>query len=336
MNRLLSSLLVSAVALATAACSPALTWREPISMTEHSPDAYVGSNMLVSRQVRMALPEGWHFKRRKKGEPEGVRLWIHDTGGNAVMGAYAFKHFDFPIAPSRATEVYAGIAMNGFEQKEAHRTEIDGNETHVILGAKEDTGKQRLSALIYEGQNAISDITLSVDPGYFAKNPHLPYAIFNSYKVMPRQVSERRIKGSFSFRCDDGSLEWFDDHAGKWESGGFAVAGKLGGELVIISIRQVSTARFQDFFKMERFQSQETAAELHFAGKTYPARVIVRDSRADKHVHAAYLFQHAGKDYLLDVFRAFTEYRPTDARSLHDEPEIRRALEARFYFDGGA
>lgn len=52
-----------------------------------------------------------------------VKLWIRDTGGNAVTGAYMFNHFDFPISPARATEVYADKGMDGHNQKEARKTE---------------------------------------------------------------------------------------------------------------------------------------------------------------------------------------------------------------------
>jgi hypothetical protein len=334
MSKYLHSALGMAAALAVTACMPALTWREPLVMSEYPSDGYVDSNMVVVAQMRMALPEGWRFHRRKKEDPKTIRLWIQDTGGKAVTGAYLFSHFEFALSPTRTTEVYAKSAMKNFDQKEVHRTEIDGDEAYVVSGVKDEHNLQRLSALIYEGKSSISEITLLIDSGFSAKNPRLPYEIFNSYKLMPRQMSERRMKGSFSFKCNDGSMEWLDDSDGKWESHGFSVTGKLGADDYIIGIRQVSTTRFQDFLKMERFQKEEYNTEIHLAGAAYPARAIVRDSRDDKHVHAAYFFKHNGKDYLLSVFRAFPVYRETDANNVHREPEVVRVLDTNFYFDG--
>jgi len=87
---------------------------------------------------------------------------------------------------------------------------------------------------------------------------------------------------------------------------------------------------------MERFQKEEYDTEIHLAGTVYPARAIVRDSREDNHVHAAYFFKHDGKDYLLSVFRAFPVYRETAAHNVHQEPEVVRVLDTNFYFEGAS
>jgi len=86
MSKYLHSAFGMAVALAMTACTPALTWREPLAMSEYPSDGYVDSNMVVVAQVRMALPEGWRFHRRKKEDPKSIRFWIQDPGGNAVKG----------------------------------------------------------------------------------------------------------------------------------------------------------------------------------------------------------------------------------------------------------
>jgi hypothetical protein len=144
-------------------------------------------------------------------------------------------------------------------------------------------------------------------------------------------MSERRIKGSFSFKSDDGSLEWLDDSTRKWQTNGFSVIGKVGGESVILEVSQVSTTRFQDFFKLERFQAAEIATELHLAGKTFAARAIVSEGREGKNAQAVFMFKHQGKDYMLDIFRVLSEHDAADARSLHNDKAIRHALDTSFY-----
>lgn len=353
--------LAAAVALATAACSPAmiqpdsvtvsdspagspapatsadeLTWTTPLAASEPQ-DAYVASNMLVTHHVRMALPEGWHFKRRQEGDPKGVSLWLHDSGGNAVLGAYSFNYFDFPISPIRATSVYAEKVMDAFKGKEAHRTEIDHREAHVVTGVNRQTGQQRISTLIFQGGRsirAINEITLLVDPGYLAQNPGIPRAISSSFKLMPGQMAERRIKGSFSFRCLDGTMDWLDDSTRLWQTAGFSVIGKAGDAAVIIEIAQVSTTRFQDFFKLEHFRAGEIQTELHFAGKAYPARAIITLPNEQGTIKVAYLFKHEGKDYLLGIFRKVKGDEQADAAKLHEEKGLRRVLDESFYFDG--
>jgi hypothetical protein len=353
----LLSALATAVTLAAVACSPAmiqpesvtvtdspasaasvekLTWSAPLA-TSQPPDAYVASNMLVTNHVRMALPEGWRFKRRREEDPKGVSLWIHDTGGNAVSGAYSFNHFDFAISPLRATGVYADKLMGGYKEKEARRTEIDHSEAHVVKGVSRETGQQRISTLIFQGSSsirAINDITLLADPSYLAQNPGLPHAIANSFKLMPGQMAERRIKGSFSFRCHDGTMDWLDDSTLKWQTAGFSVIGKAGDAAVVIDIGQVSTARFQDFFKLERFQPGEIATELHFAGRVFPARAVIGLPNEKKNVKVAFLFKHEGKDYLLGIFRKLQGDEDVDAANLHKDKGIRRVLDESFYYNG--
>ena len=235
--------LAAAAALATAACEPAFTWREPVSMASYSPDAYLASNMLITHQRRMALPEGWTFKHRRPEDAEGIFFWIRDTGGNAVMGAYSYKHFEAELFPPKATEIFVGVAMKDLTEREGRKTEIDGTEAHVVTGVKQDRDAKRITALIYDsfaGKSDLSEITIIGDRSYLGQNQALPFNIFSTYKIMPRQLAERRLKGSFSFKCDDGAAEWMDDITGKWQKKGFNVYSQLGKDGLMIGGHTVS------------------------------------------------------------------------------------------------
>jgi hypothetical protein len=330
MNKLLVTALVISLMLPLSACTAALSIREPIAMQNYTADAYVESNLLVVRQVRMALPEGWRFKRRDKEDPKEVLFFIKDTGSNTVTGALRYNSFDYPVAVSRAAPIYAEKAMDGFSDKANAKTEIDGRESYVIQGSWKDE-KQRASALIQQGQYGISDITLIADPGYFTRDPSTAYTIFNSYKFMPRGISERRIKGMFSFKCDDGNMEWFNDIDGVWDVKGFAVGGNLAGEFVVLDLTEVKTPRFSDFFKLENLSVKEFETEVHIAGKNFPARAVADEEQ--KHVWAGYVFKYGGKDYRLEVYRTTKQSKAADVRKLLEEPEIRRALDTYFYFN---
>jgi hypothetical protein len=333
LERRSAQLLVVFVALVLPACSPALAVREPIAMSAFPADSYAASNMVIVGQVRMALPNGWRFKGTKKGDPEDIRFFIRDTGSNTLTGALRHTHFDFPVAAARVAEVYAQKAMSKFTDKEIRKAEIDGRESYVVQGTW-GSEKQRASALIQQGTQGISDITLLADPGYFTRDPQIAYTIFNSYKFMPMRMSERRIKGAFGFRCHDGSLSWFDDADAPWESKGYYVSGRLGGEFVVLGITQVSTTRFPDFFKMDKFGIPEFSTDIHFAGQSYAARAIGNVSEERKSVRVIYLFKHAGTDYRMEVYRARLPLPAEDAKRIHEDPEIRRALDEYFYFDG--
>ena len=326
-----------AAAFVSSPPAESLTWREPLSATEDRANGYLTSNLLVTRHVRMALPEGWRFQRRSEDDPKDVALWIHDTGGNAVSGAYLHTHFDFAISPARATGVYADKVLSRYKNKEARRTEIDGSEAHVLQAMSGETGKKRVSTLIYEGSRSIrniDDITLLFDPAYLAQNPGVPTAIASSFKIMPGKMAERRIKGSFSFRCQDGTLEWLDDSSKKWQAAGFSIIGKAGDNGVIVGVSRVSTTRFQDFFKTEMFQPGEIQTELHFAGKVFPARALVGAWKEDRATKVAYMFQHEGKDYLVEVFLKLHGDGELEGKNLLNDKDVRRILDTSFYFDG--
>jgi hypothetical protein len=332
MNKRLVTALGISLMLSLSACTAALSIREPIAMQNYTADAYAESNLLVVNQVRMALPEGWRFKATKKEDAEDILFFIKDTGSNTVSGALRYNRFDYPVSVSRAAPIYAEKAMDGFSNKEIAKTEIDGRESYVIQGSWKDE-KQRASALIQQGAQGISDITLIADPGYFTRDPSTAYTIFNSYKYMPRDISERRIKGTFSFKCDDGKMDWFNDTDGTWDVKGFVVGGDLAGEFVVLGIAEVKTSRFSDFFKLETLSVKEFEAEVHIAGKSFPARAVADESQEEKNVWASYLFKHGGKDYRMQVYRTTKLSKAADIRKLHEEPAIRRALDTYFYFN---
>jgi hypothetical protein len=333
MDKLLVSALSLTLVFSLSACTAAPAIREPIVMRNYSPDAYTASNLLVARQVRMALPEGWRFKAASPEEKEmkDVRFFIKDTGSNTVTGALRYTGFDHPVPVSRLAPLYAEKAMSEFSNKEIAKTEIDGEESYVVQGTWTDQ-KQRASALIQQGPKGISDITLIADPGYFTRDPSTAYTIFNSYQFMPRGISERRIKGAFSFKCDNGSMEWFNDTDGTWDTNGFVVSGRLAGEFVVLGITEVKTSRFSDFFKLERLSIKEFETEVHIAGMSFPARGIGNESSEKKLVSMHYLFKHGGKSYRMHVYRTTELSTVVEAQKLHEEPEIRRALDAYFYF----
>jgi hypothetical protein len=318
------------LALLLSACSPALSVREPIVMRSYPADTYAESNLLVVKQVRMALPEGWRFKARELDDVEDILFFIRDTGSNTVTGALRYTHFNFPINVSHIAQPYADKAMKQFSDKQLAKTEIDGREAYVIQGTSNDK-MQRISTLIQLGTQGVIDITLAADTGYFTREQSTVYTLFNSYQFVPPSLSERRIRGAFSFRCEDGSMEWMDDIDNAWALKGFEVSGTLADEYVVLGIAEVKTQRFSDFLKVEDMSIKEFDTEVHIAGKHFPAKAV--GDEYDLRFSMYYLFEHGGKAYRMFVYRTALELPVADARKLHEEPEIRRALDTYFYFD---
>jgi hypothetical protein len=331
MNKLLALALGLALALPLSACTSALTIREPIVMRNYSPDSYSESNLLIVNQVRMALPEGWRFKARKKENAEDILFFIKDTGSNTVSGGFRYHRFDFSIAISQVLPAYIKNTMGDLSDKELAKTEIDGREAYIFQGTSKGDS-QRASAFIQQGTQGISEITLFADLGYFTRDPSIAYTIFNSYQFMPRGISERRLKGMFSFKCDDGLMRWYSDTDGPWVSKGFLASGKLDGSFVMLEIAEVKTARFSDFFKLDQLSIKEFETVVHIAGKSFPAQAMGDES--DKNVWVSYIFKHDGKHYRMEVYRSIENSKVADVRKLHEEPEIRRALDTYFYFNG--
>jgi hypothetical protein len=323
--------------LALSGCSPALRWREPVTLSEYSPDRYLGSNMLVAGQRRMALPDGWWFQRRQETDAERLLFWIHDTGGNSVTGALGFERVNFAVSGQRLAERFAEIGMKDFTDKVVHRTEIDNTEAFILHGERESMRWHRVTGLIVDNFSTgagVSDITFLGDKGYFDQNQAVIYTVLNTFKVMPRGQSERKIKGAFGFRCDDGSFGWLDDQNTRWLKKGFAIAGPVDGGNLIIGVGEVSTTRFADLLKMDLFDPQEIQTTLHVAGGSYPARAVIRNEPKKKLVSIALVFKREGKDYMLDLFRSFKNRSDSMDPMLHEIPEFRTVLDRYFYFDG--
>jgi len=204
--RYLISFLRVASLLAMASCtSYEVTVREPLSLAPHSADRNVDDNMLAVSHIRMALPEGWFFKSKKKEDDKSVLFWMHDSGGNAVTGTFRYNHFNNPVSLTRAAEGYGNLVMTGFVDKELFGTSVDNHDAYLLRGKKEGLDFERASLLVADGPKDIHDITLIAESTYLKSNPEIANAIFSSYKIVPWDLSERRIKGTFSFRCDAGT-----------------------------------------------------------------------------------------------------------------------------------
>jgi hypothetical protein len=332
MNKLLAAALCFPLVLFLQGCASAPVMRDPISMRSYPADAYAESNLLVFNQLRMALPEGWRFKGRRSEDPKDILLFIEDTGSNTVNGGLRYTRFDTPVSISRVANYYANEVMGKFSDRQIAKTELDGEEAYIVQGTWEN-GNQRASALIQQGRQGLLDITLITDPGYITREPGTIYTIFNSYQFMPQGISERRIKGMFSFKCDDSTLEWRDDARGTWVVHGFGVSGDVAGTYLGINIEEVKTARFEDFIKPERMTIKEFETEVHFAGKSFPAKAIGRVDTEKKYVMVYFLFKHGGKQYLMYYYRPTEAVQVANPLTFHQEPEIRRALDTYFYFD---
>jgi hypothetical protein len=324
-----------ATLLATAGCAPTLQWREPVSLADYPTDGYVASNMMTVAQRRMALPDGWSFKRKKQTDAKQIMFWIRDTGGDNVTGAYSFERLAFSVDGTRATERLAPLTMKGFDDLEGHRTEIDSTESYIIDGVKEDRRWRKVSGVLYghfDQGTALSDITFLGDKAYVDQNMRVLYTIMNTFKLVPRNLSERKLKGSFSFKCDDGTVQWLDDEAGKWQEKGFTVAGAVDNGVLFAGVRRVSTTRFADFLKMSMFDPHEFDTTLHLAGASYPARAVHRYDTDKNFASTVLFFKHEGRDYLLEVSRAFKSPPGTVDPAMQDLPEARRVLDSMFYF----
>jgi hypothetical protein len=325
-----------AVLLSTAACAPAVRWNEPLTPADRSAGSYVDSNMLTVAQRRMALPDGWSFQRRKDTDAKPIMFWIHDAGGHGVTGAYGFEHVDFPVGGPRAVERLTQLKMKEFSDIVAQRTELDSSEAYVVQGREDSKGWRRISEWIF-GHPAVgtdlSDITFIGDKAYVDQNERVLYTILGTFKVMPPGLSERKLKGSFSFKCDDGTFSWLDDDARRWEEKGFTVSGPFEGNGgLIVGIRRVTTTRFADFIKMELFDPKELETVLHFAGGSFPARAVHRSDPDKKIASTVLMFKHQGKDYMLDLFRGYRTYPDSVDPAMHDAPAVRAVLDGKFYF----
>jgi len=323
-----------AALLATVACAPTVRWSNPVTLTEYSADSYANSNMLIVANTRMALPEGWFFRARRKSDPKQILFWIHNAGGK-VIGAYRVEHVDFSLSGPRVAERFAKTVMKDFGDITVQRTDVDNSEAYIVNGVK-DGRLQRVTGLILDNNvrngTVLSEITFVDDKAYVDQNLRAFYTILNTLKTTPHSLSERKLKGSFSFKSDDGSFQWISDEHGRWQQKGFTVVGPVGNGALFISIQQVATARFADFYKMELFDPKEIQTELHFAGNSYPARAIHRAVSKEEKASTVFLFKHEGKDYMLKLYRSKTPPDTLDP-AIHEIPEVRAVLETKFYFD---
>lgn len=332
MNKLLAATLRLTLVLFFPACVSAPVLREPISMRSYPADAYAESNLLVVDQVRMALPQGWRFMAKEEKDPKDILFLIKDTGSNTVAGHLRYAGFDQPVAVSGVVQYYANEGMNKFSDRQIAKTEIDGKEAYVVQGTWEN-GAQRSSALIQVGTQGIMDITLFTDPGYLTREPSTVYTIFNSFEIMPKRLSERRIKGMFSFKCEDAIMQWVTDNDIAWGVKGFRVSGNVAGEYLGIDINEVKTSSFEDLLKLERMTIKEFATQVQLAGQSFPAKAIGREEKEKQYVMMYFLFKHGGKNYYMHLYRPTGKLKVADIQTLHQEPEIRRALDTYFYFD---
>lgn len=334
----LVSLLRMAALLSIASCtSYEMIVREPMSLAPYSADKNVEANMVAVSHIRMALPEGWTFKRSStKKDDEPILFEIQDDNKGKVVGSFRYHHFDYAVSLPRLAQGYGKLAMTGLIDKEAFATSVDNHDAYLLRGKKEDTGLERMSLLVLDGPEDVHDISLaSVESNYFTSNPQVANTIFNSYKIVPWDLSERRIKGSFSFRCDDGSMRWIDDEKTLFLSKGFSVGGPLGRDYLMVAISQVSTKRFERFLNLARFNIPEFETEVRFAGTTYKARAVAHDGREKgKGAWSYFIFDHAGQTYALDIFRKFEENREMDIKTMHTDEAITRVLDTYFYFNG--
>jgi hypothetical protein len=334
-TQILSALSFAAL-LSTAACAPAVEWKEPMTVANPSANGHADANLLVVNQRRMALPEGWSFQSRKTSDPKQIMFWIRDTGSRGVTGVYGFEHVGFPVAGPRAVERMAEVKLKDFSDVVAQRTELDNFEAYVVQGVDDRKGVRRISEWIFGHPSTgtdFSEITFLADKAYIDQNQRALYGILGSFKIVPRGLSERKLKGTFSFRCDDGSFSWVDDDGRRWQEKGFSVAGRIddnGG--AVISVARVTTTRFNDFLKMELFNPQEQSTVLHFANGAFPARAVHRNDPGQKVASTALMFNRAGKDYLVTVFRTYHTHPESIDPAMHDDPAIRAVLDSKFYF----
>jgi hypothetical protein len=320
--------------LATVACAPRVKWINPVTLTDYPAGTYTNSNMLIVGNTRMALPEGWFFRRRDESDPKQVKFWIHNAGGK-VIGAYRFEHVDFSISGPRVAERLVEIVMKDFSDIKIQRTNVDNAETYIINGLK-NGGMQRITGLILDNNvrngTALSEITFVEEKAYFDQDPRVFYTVLNTFKTTPYSLSERRLKGSFSFKSDDGSFEWITDERGRGQQKGFTVAGPMGNGVLFITIQQVATAHFSDLYKMERFDPKEIETVLHFAGSSYSARAIHRVVSKEEKASTVFWFKHKNNNYMLSLYRSKTPAGTLDP-AIHEIPEVRTVLETKFYFD---
>lgn len=319
--------------LTTLACAPTVRWGQPVSMSEYTTNDYLDANMLTVARRRFALPEGWSFRRRRDTDAERIKLWIHDTGGNKATGAYGWEFLRFPISGSRAAEKYAEITMKEFSDTTVQRTEIDDTEAYLFQSVKGDMKWRRLTAVLFDSSpegTGVSDITFLGDEQSF--DSRTLHGIIGTFKFMPRGLSERKIKGSFSFKSDDGALVWADDYNDRVMKKGFRVIGKVPNGSVILAVAQVSTRRFGDFLNMKLFTSAEIQTTLRLAGGSYPARAVHRDDEKKKIASTVYLFERAGRDYMFEVFRGFDASPGPVDPAMHEDVDIVALLEKKFYF----
>ncbi|UQA55968.1 hypothetical protein [Polyangium aurulentum] len=334
--RRILSIVSMTLSLAAVSCvSHEVTVREPIDMAAYPADAYVATNMLVANHIRMALPDRWNFKKKEKDDDKSTWFQIEFNGRESVRGAFRFNHFEFPVSLNRVSEKYGDLAMSKFIEKELHRTEIDQKDAFVIFGKLEEPSLQRASTVIALDESNLAEITLVGESQYFTTKPQLAYAISNTFKIMPGDLSERRLKGTFSFKCDDGTMRWVDDVLGPYRSKGFSVGGRLDNGYVLLGVAQVATTRFNDVVKQSQFDVPEFETDLRFAGATYRARAIAHTDLTKNFMHSVFFIKHQGQDYLVTVFRGYDSGHDTDAKEMHTVPAIQEALDKYFYFFNG-
>jgi len=334
-TRFLSAVSLAAL-LSTAACAPTVRWSQPMTMADDSDKDYVGANMLVFAQRRMALPEGWSFQYRKPTDAKPILLWMRESGADNVTGAYAYESVKASVGGALAVERLVELKMKSFSDIVAERTEIDHSEAYIVRGKNDARRWGRIDGWVFghpgEGTE-LSQITFLGDKTYVEQHQRVLYTILNTFKVMPRGLSERKLKGSFSFKSDDNTFSWLTDIKGRWQEKGFVVGGPADGNgRLLLSVRQVTTTRFADFINMAVFDPKEFETELHLAGSRFPARAIHRNNADRKSASTVLLFNREGRNYLVEVMRTYDTHPDTIDPAMHDAPLTRAALDSRFYF----
>lgn len=333
--RFLKSILAMVGAFALTACaSGEVVVRDPVKMSSYSADSHVAANMVITKHVRMAAPEGWHFHTKEKGQSDDVLLWIRDNGSNSIQGVVRLNKLDFHPDLRLLAPRYGELAMAKFSDKEVHETEIDGYPSQIISGKHNEDSAERISALVSTGSTNLIEITIGSRSHQFLANPSLPYSIINSYKLMPGNLSARHIRDSFSFRCEDGKWIWINDLARTYMKAGYTAAGIVDGALVLVDVARVSTTHFRDLYKVEAFDVPEYETEIHLAGQTFPARAIGHHVDKNQHTSAEFLFKHGNNDYLLGLTWVSKKSEPPDPKTIHENPSIRAVLDKYFSFAG--
>jgi len=318
-------MLVLAIGFMLCSCS-AVTIKEDIDLKSYQPDDTFSKNVLVVKQTRMAIPEGWSFQARTKKDSKGIFFRFVDNRSN-IIGWFEWVNIKKMIEPSKLVQWFAESILKGNRDVVGRKTFISAVPSYLVTSKSANGKFDQFDALIVEGKT-FNDIVVTAHDGYLYSNPEIAYKIFNSYKFERADISERTLGDLPKFRCDDRKWEWYNDIGLR----GYYI-GTRTGRIITIAVEETQYATLDEFAKQNKFKhpfsSPEFDVSLTIGKQTLKA--VAKCFQTPDNAYEYLLTEMNGKKLVISFTIKATELK-TEPTKLHEDQEVSDALRRYFSF----